>query len=123
VQGAVNAAATGTTGTLTFANPIAPGNIIVGAMLETGGAIPISITDDKGNQYTFINSGHTLVTPNSVTGFRSLSPLTNGPQPLTFVYQSASIAWLLADEFSAGISLPGLHSACRWTRALTSQVI
>jgi chitodextrinase len=109
IQSALNTTANGTTGTLAFANPISSGNIVVGAMLETGGALPINITDDKANSYVLVNSGYQPGgAPNSVTGFRSAAPITNGAKTLTFTYQSAGTVWLLMDEFSAGITLPGI---------------
>lgn len=109
VQSAQSVALSGTSGSIAFASPITSGNIVVGGFLGTSSAILTNVTDDKGNAYVFTNSGYQPgdAHPNTVTGFRSAGPITNGAKTLLFTYQTGGIGALI-DEFSAGITLSGI---------------
>jgi hypothetical protein len=106
VQGTINTSGSGTSVSVALPSAITSGDIAVGGILLNADAILTNVTDDKGNAYRIVNSAHQpaggLL---SVAGYRSIGPVTNGAQTLTFTYQSSSLAWVVIDEFTAGFPL------------------
>lgn len=91
-----------------FPTTVGSGNIVVGGMISTS-AILVSVTDDKGNAYSIVNSDGILNGNLQVTGFRSTAPLTNSPQTLTFTATgNVGLVWQTQDEFTAGFPLTNI---------------
>jgi hypothetical protein len=94
---------------VSFTSAIGNGNIVLGAVMFDTNAFPINITDDKGNAYTVVNNGRTPAgAVNTVAGFRSIAPITNGAKTLTFTYQTTGLVWIVMDEFNPGVALTGI---------------
>lgn len=97
-------ASSATTQTVTLA-PVGAGDTVVGMIVWQGTTLPTSVTDDKGNAYTVIDSA-TSGAYGLVTFWRM--NITNGPSVITATWAASALyPQLAASEYTNVKSLDG----------------
>jgi hypothetical protein len=123
VQGAIGAdlgSSSASSTSVTLSGAVTSGNAVVGSLVYYGGGT-LTITDDKGNAYTVVNTSTSLYT------YYALN-LTNGPSTITATGSVASTFWrIIADEFSGitaiDASVDVAFSGVSGTNAITTGLV
>lgn len=95
----------GTSASASFNTAVGSGHVVCGVVF-TSNVVVSSVTDDKGNPYTFIAGG------TGSEGFFPFygGPFTNGPTTITVTCASSSFVWVLIDEFAPTLGSGAVYS-------------
>ena len=105
VKGAVNTNGNGTSASVSLSSPVANGDIIVGFIYMNIIPLPttITVTDDKSNIYTVVNTVQGSGNSWCSVIYWSNGILTNTPTTVTVNLSSSGPIFITADEFAPAI--------------------
>src|SRR5262252_2344343 len=103
-QSAGEITGSGTSANVSFGVAVGSGDVVCGLFITASGSggTPSSVTDDKSNSYTIVDS--IIAGPSGLSSWSFWGgPFTNGPTTITVTMSvTQALLWILIDEFSPG---------------------